>query len=112
MVGPGQRDGRCSKSHGPEDHSNGAKSRVRGMASIGPRLCAQVVERPGDSAAAYTYGHPKRCKDAKKLKERVTAWSLKVAEYEHQFKTTDEAQKIFEVREMGETGDRCERNDG
>ena len=39
---------------------------------------------------------PKRCKDAKELKERLTAWSLKVAEY----KTTDEAQKIFVVREM------------
>ena len=25
---------------------------------------------------------PKRCKDAKELKERLTAWSLKVAEYE------------------------------
>ena len=29
---------------------------------------------------------PKRCKDAKELKERLTAWSLKVAEYERQFK--------------------------
>ena len=43
---------------------------------------------------------PKRCKDAKELKERLTVWSLKVAEYEHQFKTIDEAQKIFVVREM------------
>ena len=43
---------------------------------------------------------PKRCKDVKELKERLTAWSLKVAEYEHQFKTIDEAQKIFVVREM------------
>ena len=43
---------------------------------------------------------PKRCKDAKELKERLTAWSLKVAEYEHQFKVIDEAQKIFVVREM------------
>ena len=34
------------------------------------------------------------------MKERLTAWSLKVAEYEHQFKTIDEAQKIFVVREM------------
>ena len=33
---------------------------------------------------------PKRCKDAKELKERLTAWSLKVAEYEHQFKTIDD----------------------
>ena len=43
---------------------------------------------------------PKKCKDAKELKERLTAWSLKVAEYEHQFKVIDEAQKIFVVREM------------
>ena len=43
---------------------------------------------------------PKRCKDAKELKERLTAWSLKVAEYEHQFTTIDEAQKIFVVREV------------
>ena len=43
---------------------------------------------------------PKRCKDAKEVKERLTAWSLKVAEYEHQFKRIDEAQKIFVVREM------------
>ena len=43
---------------------------------------------------------PKKCKDAKELKERLTVWSLKVAEYEHQFKTIDEAQKIFVVREM------------
>ena len=42
----------------------------------------------------------KKCKDAKELKERLTAWSLKVAEYEHQFKVIDEAQKIFVVREM------------
>ena len=42
---------------------------------------------------------PKKCKDAK-LKERLTAWSLKVAEYEHQFKVIDEARKMFVVREM------------
>ena len=34
------------------------------------------------------------------MKERLTAWSLKVAEYEYQFKATDEAQKTFVVREM------------
>ena len=38
---------------------------------------------------------PKKCKDAKELSERLTAW--KVAEYEHQFKVIDEAQKIFAV---------------
>ena len=43
---------------------------------------------------------PKRCKDAKELKEKPTARSLKVAEYEHQFKAIEEAQKIFVVREM------------
>ena len=47
-----------------------------------------------------TLATPKRCKDAKELKERLTAWSLKVAEYEHQFKAIDDAQKIFVVREM------------
>ena len=43
---------------------------------------------------------PTRCEDAKKLEERLTAWSLKVAEYEHQFEATDEAQKTRAVREM------------
>ena len=43
---------------------------------------------------------PKKCKDAKELKERLTACSLKVAEYEHQFRVIDEAQKIFVVRGM------------
>ena len=42
----------------------------------------------------------KRCKDAKELKERLTAWSLKVTENEHQFKTIGEVWKIFVVREM------------
>ena len=37
---------------------------------------------------------PERCKDAKELKERLTAWSLRVAEYEHQCKVI-EAQKMF-----------------
>ena len=43
---------------------------------------------------------PNKCKDAKQLKEMFTAWSLNVAEYEHQFQVIDEAQKIFVVREM------------
>ena len=43
---------------------------------------------------------PKKCKGAKELEERLTAWSLKVAEYEHQFKVIDEAHKMFVVREM------------
>ena len=34
------------------------------------------------------------------MKERLTAWSLRVAEYEHQFKAIDEAQNTFGVREM------------
>ena len=43
---------------------------------------------------------PDRCKGAKELKEKLTAWSLKVAEHEHQFKVIDEPQKIFVGREM------------
>ena len=34
------------------------------------------------------------------MKEKLTAWSLKVAEYEHQLKVIDEVQKTFVVREM------------
>ena len=41
----------------------------------------------------------KMCKDAKELKERRTACSLKVTEHEHQFKAIDEGQKVV-VREM------------
>ena len=47
---------------------------------------------------------PKSCKDAKELRERLTARSLKVAECEHQLKATNEAQKTFVVREMMRTG--------
>ena len=47
-----------------------------------------------------TLATPYRCKDAKELKEKITAWSLKVAEHEHQFKVIDETQKTFVVREM------------
>ena len=36
---------------------------------------------------------PKRCKNAKELMEKLMAWSLKVAECEHQFNVIDEAQK-------------------
>ena len=43
---------------------------------------------------------PKKCKDAKELQKRLIAWSLKVVEYEHQFKLIDEARKIFVVRQM------------
>ena len=55
-----------------------------------------------DPAAALhpTLATPKRCKDARELKEKVTAWSLKVAMFEHQFKVIAEAQKTFVVREM------------
>ena len=41
---------------------------------------------------------PNRCKDAKEHKEKFTAWSLKVAEHEHEFKAIDEAQKTFVAR--------------
>ena len=55
-----------------------------------------------DSATALQpiLATPKRCKDAKELKERLTVRSLKVAEYEHKFKAIDEAQQMFVVREM------------
>ena len=43
---------------------------------------------------------PSRCKHAKEWKEKLMAWTLGVARYEHQFKATDEAQKTFVVREM------------
>ena len=43
---------------------------------------------------------PERCSDAKELKEKRTAWSLKVAECEQQFKAIDEAQRSFVVMEM------------
>ena len=33
-------------------------------------------------------------------RKMLTAWSLKISEYEHQFKVIDEAQKIFVVRGM------------
>ena len=38
------------------------------------------------------------CKDAGELKDKLTTWSLKVAEYKHQFKVIDEAQSAFLVR--------------
>ena len=85
----------------------------------------QVVQRPGDSAAART-------RDAQEVQGREGAWSLKVAEYEHQFKTIDGGtedvrgkgddakrhqtgipggtEKIR--RNCGETGDLRERDDG
>ena len=47
------------------------------------------------TALQIIFATPKKCKDAKELKERLTAWSLKVAECEHQFKVIDEAQKLF-----------------
>ena len=41
-----------------------------------------------------------RCQGARELKEKFTEWSLKVVEYELQFKLIHEAQKTFVVREM------------
>ena len=42
----------------------------------------------------------KKCKDGEELKEKVTAWSLKVAQCEHQLKEIDEAQRTFVARNM------------
>ena len=48
-----------------------------------------------------TFATPNRFQGRKgKLKERLAAWSLKVAEYEHKSKVVDEAQKTFVVRKM------------
>ena len=62
--------------------------------------CAPMSSNDPAIALQPALATPKRCKDAKELKKRLTAWSLKVAEYKHQFKTIHEAQKIFVVREM------------
>ena len=48
---------------------------------------------------------PKRRNEAKALKETHTAWSLKVAEYEHQHKVTDETKKTMVVREIVQRND-------
>ena len=74
---------------------------------------------------------PKRCKDAEELKEKFVACSLNVAEYEHQSKAMDDAQKTFVVgenadghqarvpdgtediqRNYGKVGDHHQRNGG
>ena len=68
---------RRSEVHAVGSHPCGAESWVRGnrgVASSGGCLRTQGSERPSDSVAA------------RELKEKLTAWSLKVAEYEHQFK--------------------------
>ena len=56
--------------------------------------------RSSNDPAIAILATPESCKDANELKERLTAWSLRVTEYEHQFKATDEAQKTFVVREV------------
>ena len=60
----------------------------------------QAPKSSKDRATALQpiFATPKRCKDAKVLKEKFTAWSLKVAEYEYQFKVIDEAQMTCVVR--------------
>ena len=66
------------------------------MASTGRRLC-YAPKSSDDLAIALRpiLATLKRCKDAKGLKQRLAAWSLKVAEYEHQLKAIDEAHKTF-----------------
>ena len=59
-----------------------------------------VIERHSFCAAAHTCATPRRCKDAQELKEKLTAWSLKVAEDEHHIKVNDAAKETFVVREM------------
>ena len=62
--------------------------------------CAPKSSNDPVMALQPTRATPERCTDAKELKERLTAWSLKVAEYQRQFFMIDEAQKTFVVREM------------
>ena len=63
------------------------------------RYAPRIVDRSGNSAATHT------C-DAQELQRRKGiegedhGMVIGVAEYEHQFKVIDEAQKIFVVREM------------
>ena len=69
----------------------------RGFAAWQALVDGFAPESSNDPAIAPqpTLTTSKRCKDAKELKERFTARSLKVAEYERQFKAIDEAQKTF-----------------
>ena len=62
--------------------------------------CAPKSSNDPATALQHILATPKGCKDAKELKESLTAESLRVAEYKHQFKATDEAQRTSVVREM------------
>ena len=87
----GQRDRRTTQTE-PSDGFVAWQALVDGYApksSNDPAIALQPI-----------LATPKRCKDAKELKGRLTVWSLKVAEYEHQFKTIDVAQKILVEREL------------
>ena len=48
----------------------------------------------------------------KRCKELLTAWSTKVAKYEHQFKVMDGAQKTLVVRENDAEGHQARVRDG
>ena len=76
--------------------SEGAASSTVSQTEPGHRLVAwqAVVDRyapnsSNDPAKALQpmLARPKRCRSAKEVHEKFTAWSLKVAEYEHQFKS-------------------------
>ena len=73
--------------------------RVRGMASArdgyAPKSSNDPTVAPQPILARHT-----RCKDARELKEKLTAWSLKMTVNEHHFKAIDAAKKTFVVREM------------
>ena len=95
-AGTGPFDGRCNLAHTSEGQPSGAKSPVRALVD------GYAPKSSNDPAVALQLmlATPKRCKHARELKEKLTAWSLKVAEYEHLFKMIDETRKRFVVREM------------
>ena len=83
------------KSHSPEGHSDRAESWFRGRQAL---VDGYAPKSSDDPAIALQNPYSRRPTNAK-TKERLTG-SLKVAEYEHQCKVIDEAQKISVVREM------------
>ena len=100
--GSGHCDRRCSDLHSLQGHSSGTRS----LGSWHGKHWSTAT-RPSDrndSATALQpiLATPERCTDAEELKERLTAWSLKVSLSTsiNQCKAIYEAQKTFVVREM------------
>ena len=77
----------------------GSRHGKRWLMVLRPSVDGYAPKSSNDPAFARqpTLPTPKRWKDARELNDTRTAWSLKMAEYEHQFKVidVDEAQKTF-----------------